>query len=397
MVAGLIVNKFIALFIGPSGLALIGTFQNVSTLIQTAAQGGINSGVTKYTAEYHAKGNTRNELWGSSLRLTLIFTVLTSIIMFLFAEKLSLYVFGNTEYLYVFNIFSITLIFYSVNQLMLSILNGLKQIREFIFINITQSLFSLFYTSILIFLFHLNGALIALVTNQSVVFFVTLWRFKINKSLLINQFIIKWNKLHVKKLINYSFMALVTATCLPLSQVFVRNYIAEHLSWDFAGYWQAMTYISTVYLTVVTVALSTYYLPRLSEIDNKKDLRIELKKGYGIILPVVSILALVVFLAKDLAVWVLFSPDFKPMLTLFKWQLIGDVLKIAGWLLAYLMLAKAMVKKFIITEILFSVSFTSLSVIFLKSFGFIGLSYAFALNYFIYLIVMICVMRKTVF
>ncbi len=49
-------------------------------------------------------------------------------------------------------------------------------------------------------------------------------------------------------------------------------------------------------------------------------------------------------MSKKEIINILFSPQFLPMLYLFKYQLIGDVLKIGSWLLAYLMLAKAMTK-----------------------------------------------------
>jgi PST family polysaccharide transporter len=44
------------------------------------------------------------------------------------------------------------------------------------------------------------------------------------------------------------------------------------------------------------------------------------------------------------------------MKPLFTYQLLGDFFKIGSWLLAYLMIAKALAKTFIITEILFAIS-----------------------------------------
>lgn len=41
------------------------------------------------------------------------------------------------------------------------------------------------------------------------------------------------------------------------------------------------------------------------------------------------------------------------MKPLFTWQIIGDVFKIASWLLAYIMVAKNLTHMFIITEIIF--------------------------------------------
>ena len=58
------------------------------------------------------------------------------------------------------------------------------------------------------------------------------------------------------------------------------------------------------------------------------------------------------------------------------------------------MLAKAMTKVFIYTEIGFSVLFVVLSIYFINTFGLIGITYAFSLNYFLYLVVMIFIFRK---
>lgn len=394
MLANLVVNKFVSLYIGPAGLAIIGQFQNVATLIQTGSQGGINAGVTKYTADYNSKKIDLYDLWGSSFRLTIFFTVIVSVAMYLFSGTISDYVFKTVSYAYLFKLFSVTLVFFSINQLMLSMLNGLKEIKQFITINITQSICSLILTAILIYFYNLTGALIALVTNQSMVFFITLWKFKKYTNITFERLTKQWSTLQAKRLLKYSLMALVTAACLPLSQMMVRDYISKEFSWDYAGYWQAMTYISTMYLMVVTVALSTYYLPRLSEINDKSELRKELIQGYKIIMPIVALMAMSVFFLKEFIVWVLFSSNFKPMLQLFAWQMIGDVFKIAGWLLAYLMLAKAMTKVFIITEIIFAISFYIISVLFINYFGFVGLSYAFAANYLIYLLTMFFVMRN---
>ncbi len=158
-----------------------------------------------------------------------------------------------------------------------------------------------------------------------------------------------------------------------------------------------MWYISSMYLMIVTTTLSIYYLPKLSELTKKSDIRQELISGYKIIMPIVIIMALIIYFLQDFIIWLLFTEEFTPMKELFMWQLIGDVIKLASWLLAYLMLAKAMTKTFISTEIIFSVSFVVLSIWFVNNYGLVGMSYAFALNYFVYLIIVIILTRKEVY
>ena len=69
------------------------------------------------------------------------------------------------------------------------------------------------------------------------------------------------------------------------------------------------------------------------------------------------------------------------MRELFLGQLIGDVVKIFCWLVAYLMWAKALMKTFVITEMLCSICFVILSIFFVNRFGLVGMSYAYPATY----------------
>jgi PST family polysaccharide transporter len=238
------------------------------------------------------------------------------------------------------------------------------------------------------------GALYALVVNQSVIFFVTLVFVVKSNWFKLEYFKQGLDKESLSKLSRYSLMAITSALTVPVSHLIIREYIGENLGWDSAGYWQGIWYISTMYLMLVTTTLGVYYLPRLSEIRDNKELRKEIFTGYKIIMPIVIIASLIIFLLKEYVILIAFSKNFMPMIDLFAWQLIGDVIKIASWLLAYLMLAKAMTKVFIYTEILFSALFVLLSILFVNNFGLIGITYAFSLNYFLYLVVMIFIFRK---
>jgi PST family polysaccharide transporter len=144
---------------------------------------------------------------------------------------------------------------------------------------------------------------------------------------------------------------------------------------------------------VVTTTLSIYYLPKLSELTDKAELRKEIWQGYKIVMPIVIAMSLAIFLLKDFIIWLLFTEEFAPMRELFLWQLVGDVIKLAALLLAYLMHAKAMTKTYISTEIAFSSSFILLSIWFVNQYGLIGMSYSFAVNYFLYFLTMLVVTR----
>ena len=202
---------------------------------------------------------------------------------------------------------------------------------------------------------------------------------------------------HYRKLLAFSIMSIVSIITSSGTQIMIRNHLIEEFSLEQAGYWQAIWQISVMYLLVLTTALSTYYLPRLAEIQDKFELRNEILSGYKIILPFVLISASSIYFLKDFIIEILFTPEFKEMRSLFLFQLIGDFFKMASWTLAFLMIAKAMIKAFIITEILFSGLFYLLTIILTELNGIIGVTQAHLINYLIYLVTMIILFRSSLF
>lgn len=394
MLSGLVINKVISVYIGPSGLALIGQFQNFIQITLVAAQGAINSGVVKYTAEYHDDAQKLSFLFSTAFKLSLVSSILTSAALIFSSSHLSVEIFLTEEYTYVFYIFGFTIILFVFNNLLLSILNGLKKIPVFIKINISQSIFSLFFTSILIFTYKIEGAMIALATNQSITLLVTLHF--IRKENLINWklFNVTFDKKIAKKLLKFSLMAITSAITIPTSQYIIREFLTNNQGIDNAGYWQGINYISTTYLNIVTIALGIYYLPRLSEIKHGSELLSEIKKGYKIILPIAIISGLFIFSFRYFIITALFSDKFLSMEPLFFWQIIGDIFKIASWLFAYVMIAKSMSTVFIFSEIIFSTSLVFLTILLVGYFGMIGSTYAYSINYIIYLIFTCIVVKK---
>lgn len=384
--AGLVINKAVAVFVGPSGVAMIGQFQNAIQMAMVVSQGGINTGVTKYTAEYARDDALLDALWGTATRISLICTLLVAAILLLFARPLSAYFLTTPDYTYVFTLLGVTIGLFVLNQLLLAMVNGLKEVGTYIHVNIVQSLYGLLFTTLLVVLFGLSGALIALATNQSVVLLFTLWKLRDHALIRLHRLCGGFSRSQARKLLGYSAMAFTSAALVPAIQIIVRNHIGHHLGWPAAGYWQGVWYISTTYLGVIGTALGIYYLPRLSEITARQELRRELLDGFRVIIPLVVIMSGTIFVLRDFIIHVLFTSDFTAMRELFLWQLVGDVLKAAAWLFAYVLLAKAMLRAFIVTEVLAGILFLVLVFPLVRLFGLIGVTYAFALTYSVYFV-----------
>lgn len=395
--SGFIANKIVAIFAGAVGVAIVGAFANFISIALTLANGAINTGVVKYTAEYEDNEIELKALLSTAFKITLFCSIFTGTILIIFAPYLSNWIFAQKIYVMPIRILGFSVFFYALNTLLISILNGKKQIKTYTIVNALGSIIGLIFTIILVFFYKIQGALYAMVLSQSIVFFIT-------AGLLIKSTWFSWSyfndnfdKVKAIRLSHYSLMAIISALTVPISQILLRNILINKFGINQAGYWQGMMRISDAYLMVITTSLSTYFLPKLSSIKTDSELRSEILNGYKLIIPLVIISCIGVYFFRYILIRILFTSDFVLMGQLFYWQLVGDFFKITAWILAYVILAKSMTKIYVLSEIVFSFGYVGMGYLFTELYQLEGAVIAFAVNYFLYCLFMLFIFRRLLF
>ncbi|TMP79132.1 O-antigen translocase [Pseudoalteromonas sp. S983] len=385
-------NKVLAIFVGPSGYAAIGQLQNVVAISTALASSSINTGITKLTAEYAVEN--RRSLWSTGLIVSTISTLIVSLLLFSLAIDLSLTIFNNKRYVTVFYAFSVTLIFHTLNNFLLAIFNGLRKIKLLIVANIIGNIFSLLIVFICTVQWGLFGALLGLILYQSLGFIVTLSICFKNKVLRLEDLFGNFDLNIVKLLLKYTLMSLAAVLCLHMTKLFLRGDINSVLGLEAAGFWEAINKLSTVYLTLVTATLSVYFLPRLGQVNSPKELMSEVTKLYKLLLPLTLLGCIIVYLSSDLIILTLFDEKFLPMKELFKYQLIGDFLKVGSWVLGYIFVGKAIIKTFITMEVVFSLLYYSMNYFLIRALGLDGAAISYALTYLFYWLAVYTLLKK---
>ena len=395
MLTGLISTKVVAVLIGPSGVALLGQLNNLVYIVQYLASGAINNGVVKYVSEHKGSVGKVRTLLTNALFITVVCSLVCGIIMIACHGMLSRWVMLSDEYGYVFVIFGLTVILYAFNMLMISIVNGYKEYKTFIRINIANSVAGLLFAVVLTLLYGLPGALIGATTYQSAVFFVTLYMVRRKPWTRWTYFRGKINRHIIHNYLKYALMTLVSIGTMPVAQILIRRYIMLDLSDIEAGWWEAMNRISNIYLLVVSTSFSVYYLPRLAEIVEPGEVRREIGNAFKIIIPLLLGGFALVYVCRFLIIRILFTPDFLPMAKLFGWQMGSDLFKIGCYILTYVLIAKARTFAYVATEIVFTVLYVALSYLLLQtSAGIIGVAQAGIVAYLLHMGVVYLYLRK---
>ena len=379
--SALVLNKILAVYVGPAGYAVIGQFQNAVSIVVNLAGGVVATGVTKATAQHFDDEAKQHAIWQTATRFSLGASVIAAIVLLLMGNSLAQWLLHRADMSSVFVWLALILPAMAANNLLLAIVNGKKEVGIYVMANIIGSLISMLVVGLLAFNFGLYGTLVAFTINPAIALLATA-AIVARRDWFKAKFL--WGRMNrpaLRELSGFGLMGLTSALTVPISYMLIRDHLATNLGLTAAGYWQASWKISEIYLMLVTTTLSVYYLPRLAEIRTAPELKTEIIKVYRFVMPIVVAGAVVIFLLRDFIIRTLFTPEFLPMRELFPWQLAGDVIKIGSWILAYIMLGRAMVKVFVVTEIAFSILFVLLTWLLVGVFGLLGVSMAYAINY----------------
>ncbi len=394
---GFITSKVIAVFLGPSGMALVGNFRNFISSTESFATLGFENGLVKYVAE-HKKQNEELTKTLSTVFISVVVSCLSiGLILFVFSSYFNQLIFNGFDFSFVFKVFALALPFYIANMFLVATINGLGAYKKVIVINIIGNIIGLILSFALIFNFRTEGALVSIILSPALLFFISF--FFLNKEVKILKHIhfrfYSFSKLN--KMASYSLMALVSSVLGPMVLFAIRKNIIQNIGLQEAGYWEAMNRMSAYYFLFISSILGLYFLPKLAvAIDN-----LETKKlfwsYYKGIMPIFCFGLFLMFILKKIIIELIFTNDFLPISKLFFWQLIGDFFKAASYILGFQFYAKKLTKAFIITEISSLAVFYFSSIYLVSQFHLEGVVMAYAFTYFIYLIVLGTYFRKSLF
>ncbi|UII66046.1 O-antigen translocase [Xanthomonas translucens pv. translucens] len=394
LLAALLVLKLVAVYAGPAGVARLGQFTSLMSLLAVLAGGGIGAGIVKYVAEYRDDAQKLARLLGAALGYACCAACVMGVVALLFSRQIAQRLLGDPHYQSLICVLAVAQLGIALVNYILAVVNGFMDVRRLAFIQVAGSVLSVLVVLWLSRWLQLYGALLALVAGQVLWLCAGLPALRRSPYFRRDMLRIRFDAEMTRRLAAFSVMTLTSALLPLLVNIGVRDHLAATFGWQQVGYWQAVSKVSEAYLLFFTTAINVYYLPKLAALRDRAGLLLELRTAYRYVLPAVIALATAIYLCRDWFTRLLFAADFAAAAPLYAPQLVGDVIKIAAFVLSYLMLAKAMTRLFVISECVFAASYLGLVYLFTARMGLIGAAYAFAVNYALYLAFNVVVVRR---
>ncbi|MEM0577483.1 O-antigen translocase [Flavobacterium polysaccharolyticum] len=393
-VLGFISNKVVAVFLGPSGMALLGNFRNLGAMLKSVATLGISTSLVKLVAENKENKTALSELYATFLSVFLFISSLLAIGVFFFADIIAQLLFDSSQWTTPIRIVGLSLPLVLLTTFWLAIYNGLEQFKTIVLVQLVSSVLVFIVTISLIYFHSIDGAIWAIALSELLMVLTTFVFVVKDKRLFQFNFRFLIKKEYVTAIQKFSAMALLTAIIAPLTLLLIRNAITTNYSLTEAGFWEATTKLSSFYMLFFTSGLSLYYMPKLASLSTEDAFKQEVKVYFSSFVPLFLVMLLVLFFTKEWILKWVFTPEFLKLKSVLIWQFIGDFFKILTLAFGYQILIKARLKVYFFLEITFNLSYLLLSLYWIKTRGYEGAIQAYCCASALGFILILLVFRK---
>lgn len=356
---GFITVKIVAIKLGTHGIAALGQFNNIILIVATLAGGGLLQGVIQRLGSV-GEGSTQQDVLDSAHGYSLQFMIVATCIGVL-ASPLVARLFPIPNATAVISALIVSqYAFYRVSILHAVLAHHGRQ-DLYAAGQLLTGLATLLATTVGISIAGLTGALLGFLFGASSGWLIL--------GFLARQYINELAQLRLPKRIRddhrywgrFSVFAVTSAFAMPLAYLLVRSYIVSRSGWEMAGLWQAVLRISDTYIYVLVAILTSVYFPYLVSAGSTKKRVIVMTKFAAVILVPLAALEIVIYTFRVELIELIYSPEFEPASTLILPQLLGDLLRVATYLLTFFLLSEGKLHWILLTELFGAVLFWALA------------------------------------
>ena len=397
LLISLVVQKLLAEYTGQAGIAKVGQLRNISSMLMSLTSLGTFNGVVKYVSEYKSDQKNLLKLFSTLYVFSFTASVILFFILFFGASYFSHKLFLSDTYAVVFKVMAVAVPFISMNRIFSGVINGISDYKKHTKIEFISHFLAAVLLLVSLYFYSLKGVLVAIALTPIIQFTVLIIIFgKVLKD-YVDFNSITFKIPFLKQLLGFTAMSFVATVLSNYVEIDLRTLILEKISEAEAGSWTAMNSISKIYMQFLIAIFSLYILPKYATINTSFEFRVEIKKIYKSLVPLVFIGMVLVYVLRNVLIEVIFTDAFMGMAILFKWQLAGDFVRFIANVLSYQFLAKKQIKYFVSTQLIGLAMYYVFGRYYLSSFGTEGVVMALFVSNLIYLGIVFFVLRNTFF
>lgn len=357
IVINIIKVKVLAMLLGAAGVGLMGLYQNIMGMASTLAGCGIgSSGVRQLAAsagEASILAIVRRTLWLANL----VLGVAGMAVLWLLREPVSQWVFGDIAHASEVGWLGLGVLLTLIAGSQTALLQGLRRIGDLARVSVISAFLSSALGIVLVYWLGDQGVLWFVLTAPVV---STLVAGYYAARLPRPQSARDWQAISQQwqAMLKLGIPLMAAGLLTLATQLAARTIILRELGLEASGYFQAAWAISMTYIGFVLGAMGADYYPRLTAVINDQPQARRLvneQSEMALLLAGPVLLAMITF--APWAVHLLYAASFAPATDVLRWQVLGDILKVASWPMGFILLAQGRGGLFIGTELIWNAAY----------------------------------------
>lgn len=341
IIIGIFRTKVVALLLGPTGIGIIGIVQSMVDLIRNASGFGINfSGVKNIAEASKDQDLDKISYMATVLKWWAVGTgLLGAVLTILLCVPLSLYSFGDNSYVLGIASLSIVIFLTAISAAQITLLQGLRRIRQMAEATLIGSLLGTIITLPLYWWLGNKGIIPAMILISLSSFFVS-WVY--TKNIKLNKPRVSIREVFFAGLgmAKLGFFIVINGFVAAGSLYLLRIIIMSNGGLEYVGLFQAIWAISTFYVSILLNSMLADYFPRLSIIHGDINERNKLmNEQIEIVLLIGTPMLLGMLIFAYPIINLLYSSSFIVAVPIFRWHILSSFLTLIAWPLGVVFLA----------------------------------------------------------
>ncbi|MDT8303285.1 MAG: O-antigen translocase [Sedimentisphaerales bacterium] len=395
---GMVKTKFVAILLGPTGVGLMGMYNQITNLVSTFSGMGLSSSGVRQVAEaVGADDEERIARTVKSLRRTVWLTGgIGMLVMLLACVPISLLTFGDSSYALPVALLSIVILLSAITSGQACILQGTRRIGDLAKISVIGAANGTLISIPCFYIWGVQGIVISLILC-AIASLVTSWWFA--RRVEIKPIELHWHESfgEAKQMLSLGIGIMGAGLVTALSTYLIRVVLLRQFSLDEVGIYQAAFLLSGVLVGFVLKAMGTDYYPRLTAVaqDTEQVRRmVNEQTEISLLLALPLLVAMMIF--APLIIRIFYADTFATAVPVLRWCLLGVLGRVISWPLGFVMLAKGKGRLFFGTEFAAAIFHVVAVYGFIVFYGLNGAGIAFMGLYVFYTVLMLFVTQKLI-
>ncbi len=377
-VVRLLRTKIFAIYLGPTGIGLLGFYTALMSTVTAISEVGIGNSGVRQVAEAQADPHRMAGLLSALRALTIVLALVGTVAVILLSNSLSHWTFGSDAYATGIAIISLGVFFQIIADSQMAVLNGLRRIGDLARANVGGSIIGTVLAVGVVWLMGDQALPFAVVAPVVGMLICSSWMVK-QVGLTIRKTSAGEMKTEVAALFRLGFPFMLTGFAMNGALLATRFIFVEQLGLVAAGLYQAAWAIAVINVDFILNAMGIDFYPRLTSCIGKKraegNLLVNEQTEVALLLGAPLIIGMITFAGPLISL--LFSGQFESATYLLRWLVLGTIIKIVCWPIGYLMMAHGWSTVYLMAELVWCIIYTGLVYVACPYFGVDGAGYAF--------------------